>query len=805
MIPRSAVGSECDLSLRKGGVLAIVAGALVVTFFDLLSTTRLPAYRDLLGFTLPLKHYLAERARAGSMPLWNPWILLGTPFLANLQSAVFYPPSALLLLPFPLGLNLFLLAHYLIACSGSWAWLRQRGLGIAAAGVGSSVFALGGYLISVMNLTNHLQGNVWAPWVLLFWGHHVRDRSAKTLAMLIAVLCLQFLGGSPESLLISLAVTAGWTIYDRFPRWRETAGLAIELVVTLALVAGLCAVQILPTIEYLEQSVRAGPLSWGEVSFWSLQPVSLLQLLFPHSSALLPTGEAHSLGPGFENNVSLLQSLYVGIGALCLAICGLAHGRERRFWGAVIVVAAILALGKHTPVLHWLYEAVPAVFGRFRYPEKFYLAVHLAAAVTAAEGAQCIVERRNEAERTVWIAIVAFAAVAGLIYVLRWFAPIAYLHLIAMLAGKFLPLTQFVSLALDTYWKAQRLVLVLAALALILVLRRSVLGHASVTLLLVALVVADLASANRNLNVSLSWQGLRQESLLVDPAEVHETERRIYHYQVVTTPDGAERRLTRWLHTTRASDNLSLTYSELWRALYANAGMVYEIGSVSGGDGIARASDAALLEVLLGLPADRGTVLLAVYGAGYLIGPDPLDVPEVDPIPSRSPSPYHAYRIRRSLPLVYAVSQLEVAADLAAAFRTLIDPAFRAGEEAVVERLPPDWTNPAGPGQSPARVQILEHTPELWRILVDSSSRSFLVLNESFFPGWTATVDSAPSPIYRVNGIVRGLPIDPGRHQVEFRYRPTSLRRGGEISIATLAVTTLLLWARSRRPRERQG
>ena len=61
---------------------------------------------------------------------------MGAPYLANLQSGVFYPPSLLLLLPLPLGFNLFLFAHYLIALSGAWmlaarlkewpGFLRQR-------------------------------------------------------------------------------------------------------------------------------------------------------------------------------------------------------------------------------------------------------------------------------------------------------------------------------------------------------------------------------------------------------------------------------------------------------------------------------------------------------------------------------------------------------------------------------------------------------------------------------------------------------------------------------------------------------
>ncbi len=48
----------------------------------------------------------------------------------------------------------------------------------------------------------------------------------------------------------------------------------------------------------------------------------------------------------------------------------------------------MLALGKHTPVFPLLYKWLPAIFAKFRYPEKFYFLVAFATAIVAAEGAQ---------------------------------------------------------------------------------------------------------------------------------------------------------------------------------------------------------------------------------------------------------------------------------------------------------------------------------------------------------------------------------------------------------------------------------
>src|SRR5205823_14422401 len=142
-------------------------------------------------FVLPMKHFLAAHMHLGEIPLWNPWIYMGTPFLAGLQTGVFYPPSLLLALPFPLGLNLFLLAHYYIALVGAWAFLRDRSLSRAACGIGSLTFVLGGYLVSMLPETNHLQGSVWVPWVLLFWARYTRARRTRDLAMVVSTIALE--------------------------------------------------------------------------------------------------------------------------------------------------------------------------------------------------------------------------------------------------------------------------------------------------------------------------------------------------------------------------------------------------------------------------------------------------------------------------------------------------------------------------------------------------------------------------------------------------------------------------------------
>ncbi len=781
------------------GIAALLVSTSVA-FSALLHAESLPTYRDLLLFTLPLKDFLHERLLQGQIPLWNPLLLMGAPYLANLQSGVFYPPSLLLLLPLPLGFNLFLFAHYLIALSGAWTWLRAQEMAVVPAAIGAAVFTLGGYLASLLNLTNHLQSAVWAPWVLICWSRFATKGRPSDFLWLVLVLSVELLGGSPENLLLTLMVVLVWTVFRSSRARYGAARLFCYLALAGLAAAALCAVQLLPTLEYLGQSSRAGSLPFSVVAYYSFQPVSALQLLFPHSAALLPADALNSLGPSFEGQIPLIESYYLGIVPLCLAIVGIVNGRQRVVWGLLIVAGIALALGVHAPFFPAVYRAFPWIVGKFRYPEKFYFLVHLGVAFLAAEGARLVLARRPDSARIARTACVTLLSIAVVLCLVRWFYPTGYLQLIAMVRGRYLPPSAFVPLALDIFWKAQRLVLVLGALALLLTLPRKFLRPEALCWLLLALVLVDLVSANRNLNQGMSWRALEARAPLIDPAEARASERRIFHGRTIEGAPSTPR-LTWWVPSISRDEDLYATYLLLWETMNSNAGMLYGIANVSGSDGITSASDDLLLSVMGSVPLDGAVKLLRTFGAGYVLGPDPLPARGVEGIPERRDTPYRAYRIHDSLPLVYAVSRLRVEPSRAGALFSLAGEEFDPEREAIVESLPAGWRD--GSDQGPAKITMLGRTDSVWRFRVEGAVPSFVVVNESFFPGWEARVDGAPTPIVRTNAIVRGLSVDAGSHVVDLAYRPGSFRCGAAISLASVVVLAVAALEGRRRTRRR--
>jgi hypothetical protein len=84
----------------------------------------------------------------------------------------------------------------------------------------------------------------------------------------------------------------------------------------------------------------------------------------------------------------------------------------------------------------------------------------------------------------------------------------------------------------------------------------------------------------------------------------------------------------------------------------------------------------------------------------------------------------------------------------------------------------------------------------------DAPSPGLLVLTDSYYPGWIATVDGVEKPVLRADGIFRGVWLEAGRHDVRFRFRPSSVVRGAVLTAMGLGAVALLL-SGARRDRRR--
>ena len=90
-------------------------------------------------------------------------------------------------------------------------------------------------------------------------------------------------------------------------------------------------------------------------------------------------------------------------------------------------------------------------------------------------------------------------------------------------------------------------------------------------------------------------------------------------------------------------------------------------------------------------------------------------------------------------------------------------------------------------------VRILSRSPNRVRIHADMRCTGMVILGDSFYPGWEATVDSKPARIWEAYGFVRGVVAPAGTHQIEMRFRPGSVFAGAACFVAGLLLTVICL------------
>lgn len=113
--------------------------------------------------------------------------------------------------------------------------------------------------------------------------------------------------------------------------------------------------------------------------------------------------------------------------------------------------------------------------------------------------------------------------------------------------------------------------------------------------------------------------------------------------------------------------------------------------------------------------------------------------------------------------------------------------------EAVADKKFESTLGQAITNDSTATVRLTSYQPNNLRYTVDSKNGGIVVFSEIYYPGWTATVDGTPTPIARVNYILRALMVKPGKHTVVFDFHPSSIRTTEIIAYISLILLLLAI------------
>ena len=166
------------------------------------------------------------------------------------------------------------------------------------------------------------------------------------------------------------------------------------------------------------------------------------------------------------------------------------------------------------------------------------------------------------------------------------------------------------------------------------------------------------------------------------------------------------------------------------------------------------------------------------------------------------------YRAMDTLPRAYLVGQATEVADDSGALAVLADAAFDPADRVVLlgpELAAAGLSNEVQaikPAAANGRVSVDRFEPERVALQVDLPAPGVLVLSDSWYPGWQATVDGEPVPVLRANLLFRAVVLPAGVHDVVFEFKSASLRTGFMAALAAALVLLALLvfaWIRAKR------
>lgn len=396
--------------------------------FVSLGTGQVPQNSLLLDLALenyPWKAFIRDSLSQGQLPLWNPYLFAGVPFLAAGQHSGLYPFTWLhYILPNASAFGWFAVSQLWLAGLGAYLFLRLLGLQRPAAVIGGVAYELCGFLTLSVVFPMIVASAAWLPYLLaslelIVRRYPFRGRPATIpwMAAGAIVIGLQIFAGHIEILYYSLMVAAGYALW-RLPTlafgaarqpWSAVLLRALAMLGVPAFGMALGAVQFLPLYELASTSFRDGRASYQQVLDWSLPARHILVYLVPNLYGNSSHHEyfnwfTRAWTPALAANGTIDWSLknsveggaYLGILPLMLAVVAVRRWwRNRQFGGLVdwffspwvffVLLAVVsLAFAFGTP-LYALIFWLPGI-SQLHSPFRWVFPLSLAVAALAAYG-----------------------------------------------------------------------------------------------------------------------------------------------------------------------------------------------------------------------------------------------------------------------------------------------------------------------------------------------------------------------------------------------------------------------------------
>jgi hypothetical protein len=390
---RNLISALHPLGVRLAGP-AVLFVLLIVVFGDALLASPMPVIseegRDGHRYFSVSRAFGFGEISDGNLPLWNPHVFAGVPYLSGIQSALLYPVNLIyMLLPLSLAMNVDILFHIWLFGFGIFLWVRDHDVGRAPAVFAGaiSMFAAPHFLHVWSGHFTLIAAFAWAPFLFRALDKILDRPSLRETALGIVPITMMILAGFPQAAYCCALIGMVYLVLRVQTFAKQPSAKLIALLALAVVPAILAAAQLGPTAEFARESVRADGVDHADSFAYSIAPHHFIRAFAPGFFGGTTSTQYWGGGYPLESGVFLGRT-----GIIMMLIALFSIRRQGGVAAAIIVlICGTVALGYSTPLAPLLHACVPG-FDSFRAPGRYWIFAAMFGALLAARGLQRLSE-----------------------------------------------------------------------------------------------------------------------------------------------------------------------------------------------------------------------------------------------------------------------------------------------------------------------------------------------------------------------------------------------------------------------------
>jgi hypothetical protein len=776
-----------------------------------------------------------ENLLNGIIPLWNPYSNCGQPFIANPQSAFFYPLNWIYyLLNFHQAYTLFIFLHLFLAGFFMHAFIKPIVNSSWISFFGGMIYMLNGLSISRIEFLSEFASIAWIPAILALVRINVLTPSWLSSVLLGLAISIQFFAGHTQTFYYTALlgmVFLALLVWVHFIREKKTfAALpSVKFLIAAGVLAFLIVmIQLAPTYELFTQSIRSQAGYDAKTHLASLHPFHTLTFLYPYLFGW--PGYQSYWGSTYEFWAS---SFYIGIiPFVCCLLAALLFLKVKRtrsgnlsvafyyfiFFLICFTLAFMIALGDYSPVFKFFYEYVPG-FDKFRWPSSSLLFCTVSMSVIAPLGLkwflQCTGDRTQGKNRWTTVTLGVLVSVfLGFAVVLNLSPDITEKIVAAVRPAASRSLENIRSIVENiagtsilshgnhiprlgrTVWFSTSFMVIICV-----ILWRRLCGKMPENYLVVGVICLTAIDLIGHAGMGVSL--LDKKVNFMEPGYIETTAASRRNQRLMALTDDFQQ----YAYGTEDSHTLYLGLE----ALTGEAGLPQHLFRTDG-KGVLKIKNYSDFSGFRGLPYPLQLKILKFLNVKYVLHFRNSSIKESESIDleaqlvdkyqkmaaldSRQWS-VQLTAVDETIPRIFVVPRFAVMPSDSIeqkqlVFKRFVDVAFDFSETVIMDEPPEGFTMTDA-------VNFVIHQPASYtnpnqvRAVIETDRDGILVISDIFYPGWELIVNGEKQKIYKANTTFRAGVLKAGVNNILFNYNPQSFKIGFFLSIIGIGLAIILL------------